>query len=167
MPNSPIDFYQVSLKLVLQNSEGKILVMPTPPERGQGGKFDIPGGRIDENEFEVPFEKIIRREIIEELGNDVKIDISADPFAVSRNKITVSSDPSILRKDIHILFVFYKGILHEGKITIDDEHTGFEWIDPRDNKYRESFINGIYSAIQSYVLREEGAAFETAPIIQA
>ncbi len=142
---SSIDSYQVSLKLILENDDGKILVMPTPFERGQGGKFDIPGGRIDENEFNTPFEKIILREITEELGDNVKIDIIPTPIGISRNKMSVAN-----KKDIHILFVFFKGIFRGGKIQIDEDHTGFDWIDPSNAKYSDSFISGIYSIIQSY-----------------
>lgn len=133
---------------MIKNKEGKILVMPTPIEWGQEGKFDVPGGRINKDEFDMPFEKILRRELNEELGDDVKIDISRNPVAVSQCKVPFAYG-SKANEDIPVLYVFYEGMYQGGDIKVDEDHTGYEWIDVADPSYSSKFLAGIYEGIKS------------------
>ena len=67
MPN---DFYQVSLKAILKNVEGSVLVLKADFEGPLSGYYDLPGGRIDESEFDIPLLDILKREIREEIRID-------------------------------------------------------------------------------------------------
>ncbi len=78
-----VDNYQVSLKLVLKNERAEILILNEPLA---SGRCDLPGGRIDTDEFDVSFEKIIAREIAEELGK-ISYQMSPFPVAVGRHRI--------------------------------------------------------------------------------
>ena len=144
---SSIDFYHVSLKLFLKNEKGEILVMQTLIEGNGQGKYDVPGGRIDEDEFNVPFEQIIRREVAEELGDTITSDILPDPVALGRKKFPFA------QKDASILFVFFEGMYRGGEIKICEEYSGFDWIDPTNPEYADRFIPGIYDALQHYLAR--------------
>ena len=53
----------VSLKLILKNAEGKVLALEAQGNGPMADYYDLPGGRIDEDEIEVPFTKIFEREI--------------------------------------------------------------------------------------------------------
>ena len=65
----PIDKYQVSLKVFLKDSQGRVLFLGNPiDEFGHADYCDLPGGRINVDEFKVSLMDILEREIREELG---------------------------------------------------------------------------------------------------
>ena len=49
--NSRRDFDQVSLKLILQNSAEEVLCLKAAYKGSFGDFYDLPGGRIDVDEF--------------------------------------------------------------------------------------------------------------------
>ena len=78
-----IDQYQISLKLLLQNENNEILALGARDDGIFAGYHDLPGGRIDQEEFTTPIEQILLREVYEEIGN-VNITINPMPIAVGR-----------------------------------------------------------------------------------
>ncbi len=138
--NSVIDLYQVSLKLLLKNKKGDILILKTLPKQDRTIMYDIPGGRIDEDEFSVPFEQIIRRELIEEVGDEIAFNINPRPVALGRKKF----------EGVSILFVFFEGTYISGDIKICKEYSGFDWVDPKNQEYIDQFISGIGETWRSY-----------------
>ena len=60
--------FQVSLKLILKNKKGEILALKLPKTSSMAGYCDLPGGRINADEINMPPEKIIKRESLEEIG---------------------------------------------------------------------------------------------------
>ena len=62
------DFYQVSLKALIKNQEGKVLALKAVDTGSFAGFYDLPGGRIDMDEFHTAYIDILKREIAEELG---------------------------------------------------------------------------------------------------
>ena len=67
MHQDPADF-NVSLKVLLTNKKGEHLVLfARSTSTIWHGKYDFPGGRINNNEINVPFHKLIDREIKEEV----------------------------------------------------------------------------------------------------
>lgn len=85
------DFYQVSLKIILKNQQGQILILKAMNEGRFAGFYDLPGGRIDVDEFSLPFEEIIDREIMEEVGN-VKYKLYSFPVAIARDGPPIFKD---------------------------------------------------------------------------
>lgn len=61
------DSYFVAVKVFLER-DGKFLIT-----KDKWNAWDLPGGRIKKNEFDVPLEKIIERKMSEELGDAIKI----------------------------------------------------------------------------------------------
>ncbi|MCK9393571.1 MAG: hypothetical protein WCX30_03855 [Candidatus Paceibacterota bacterium] len=54
--NDKVDFYQISLKLILKNSTGEILGLKVK-SNSISAFYDLPWGRISTDEFEVSFLK--------------------------------------------------------------------------------------------------------------
>lgn len=79
------DFYNVSLKVFLKNNRGEVLALKANRGGSYKGFYDLPGGRINIDEFETPLENIIKREVAEEIGN-VKFKINLKPVALGRNE---------------------------------------------------------------------------------
>lgn len=143
--NSKIDVYQVSLKVLLNNSRGQTLVL----KAGNGsyaGYYDLPGGRIDVDEFQNSFEEILEREIKEEVG-DISYCLQKNPVAIGRH-----SFPSVidLTQDIHVLYLFFKAEYLGGDVKISFEHTGRQWLDLKQINLSDYFTSGILEGITMY-----------------
>ena len=61
--------YQIATKALIF-VEDKILVLITP-----NGYIDFPGGRVDDSERNIPWVDALKREIKEEVGNSIVIEI--------------------------------------------------------------------------------------------
>ena len=72
--------FQAALKTVLRKGD-KILFLRDNNARKT---WDWPGGRIDNVEYETPLERIIAREVREELGSRVKYVLGKPVFTLRR-----------------------------------------------------------------------------------
>ena len=143
-----IDFYQVSLKLILKNDQGQVLAMKAAERGSMAGFYDLPGGRIHVDEFEAPFEQILRREAGEEIG-EVKFEVGAKPVVVSRHLI--SARVAHTAEDVHVIYVFYLGRYDSGEIAINDEHLNFEWLDLGQINLAKYFTSGMLIGLRDYL----------------
>ncbi len=137
------DLYQVSLKLILKNKEGAILILKGAEGGTYSGYYDLPGGRIDTDEFSTPIETIIGREIKEEIG-DIKYSLNSKPVAVGRHALIKNE------KETHILYIFFEAQHLGGDIKISDEHGNFEWVNLGDAELSKFFKSGILEGVQAY-----------------
>jgi 8-oxo-dGTP pyrophosphatase MutT (NUDIX family) len=71
--------YQVATKALLFDDD-KLLVLYTPE-----GYLDFPGGRVDESERDLPWTEALQREIAEEVGPEVRVDIGQTLFVSKRS----------------------------------------------------------------------------------
>lgn len=142
------DLYQVSLKLFLKNKKGDILCLKGAEWGSFAGYYDMPGGRIDSDEFEKDFLEILKREVIEEIGSNNFI-INPTPFAISRHLIPASLTKN--GKDIHVLLVFYKGDYNGDEINISSEHEGYKWINLKEIDLEKYFKSGILEGAKMFL----------------
>lgn len=142
------DFYQISLKLVLKNGNGEVLLMKAQNKDIYAGFYDLPGGRINVDEFEVPLPDILRREVREEIG-DVEYDLNPRPVTVARHLIPASI--SVHKRDVHVLYLLYEGLYKNGEVTVSREHTGFMWVDPRSVELERYLKSGNLEGIRMYL----------------
>src|SRR3989344_8394914 len=105
---------QVEVKIILQNKEGKFLVVLRSaikyPEAG--AKWEIVGGRINPG---FSLMENLKREVKEETG----LEITGEP------KLIAAQD--IIRPHKHIVRLTYLGEA-SGEIKLSDEHTDFKWL---------------------------------------
>lgn len=142
------DFYQISLKVILKNAQGEMLILETDYGSTFAGFHDLPGGRINKDEFSVPLLEIIKREISEEIGN-IDIVINEIPVAIGRHHVKKEHTRS--KNDFHLLYVFYEARMNGGDITLSDEHEGFKWIDPEKIELEKYFTSGILEGMKMYL----------------
>ncbi len=141
------DLYQISLKLILKNENGEILILGGARGGTYEGYFDLPGGRIDTVEFNDPFESIIKRELQEEVGN-VDVEINPQPVALGRHMLTKKDND---HKDVHVLYIFFAAMYKGGNIVISPEHTSSKWIDLKTIDPKQYFKSGILQGIEMYL----------------
>lgn len=144
MTHDKRDWYQISLKLILKNNKGEVLTLKAPEIGNIAGYYDLPGGRIDTDEFSVSFEDILRREIKEEIG-DIDFHMRIAPVAVSRASF-ISGD-----KDIRICYLFFEGEYISGDVMISNEHAGYAWIHLNTINPAIYFMPGIREGIRAYM----------------
>lgn len=141
------DFYQVSLKLILKNTNNEILILKSDSKGSYAGFYDLPGGRINVDEFTTPIEEIIRREVREELGN---IDFKSNfkPVSIGRHLLPASMNKS--GQDLHILYIFFEGEMIDGHVSISNEHEGFQWFDFKDKDLNTYFKSGTLEGLEMW-----------------
>lgn len=81
--------------------------------------WDLPGGRVDINEVEIPILKVIKREVKEELGSKIKYFISGPIIQYRRH----------CYNEIGNLNTIYEGEYISGLIKLSLEHKSYHWID--------------------------------------
>ncbi|MCX6792694.1 MAG: NUDIX domain-containing protein [Candidatus Falkowbacteria bacterium] len=142
------DLYQVSLKLILKNDQGEILILKSLDDNGVfSGFYDLPGGRIDDNEFNIDFTDILKREVAEEIG-EVKVSIVNKPVALGRAQSHRLNSRGTYSR---VLYVFFEADYHAGDITISEEHLAYKWIKLDDVKIEDYFVSGILEGIKMYL----------------
>jgi len=146
MPNR--DFYQVSLKVILKNKEGEALILNGHPKGSCAYFYDLPGGRIDKDEFTVPLTEITRREVIEEIGN---VEMTIDPKPVALGRHFVPASMASENTDLRILCVFFEAAFIGGDIVVSKEHDGFRWVNLAEIELEKFFVSGILEGIRMYL----------------
>ena len=104
--------YGLTMRSVVKNGEGKILVLRRHPKsKTNPHKWELPGGKIEKGEF---FDEALIREVKEETNLDVKVgdfcEAVQDDYP---HKRTVQ------------LIMYSKDI--SGKVEISDEHDDWMW----------------------------------------
>ncbi len=139
------DLFQLGIKALITNAKGKILLLKVNPEKLKNfsGKpyYDIPGGRIQRGST---VEETLSREVLEETGiTKIK---SWKPFAMTLANIRIpygNTDTGL------ILSVYVCEIDNSAKIVLSDEHTEYNWFDPKEAgkllevKYPKEFTKKI------------------------
>lgn len=127
--------YFVALKLALWQGK-KILILRDK----KYGWLDLPGGRTENSEYEKPLEKILAREVREEIGR-VRYALGKPAFQYRRWHRT---------RQMHILTTVYEAHYLSGRVVLSEEHGSYEWVIPRDIRFSPG----------DFTSREEHRAFK-------
>lgn len=141
MSSSEKDKYFVAVKVFLEK-DGKFLIM-----KDSFGDWDLPGGRIKKDEFDVDLEKIIARKMSEELGENIKYTLG-QPCVFMRHE-RVEHAPG--NPTVRIFAVGYRANLGQGRIDLSDRHTEMKWVDSHDFDPTKYFTGGWLRGVQDYL----------------
>lgn len=142
--------FHVGLKIILKNKKGEILGLKMPDSSSMKGYYDLLGGRIGEEELKKPFEEIIRREIVEEIGPDVKYTLNEIPVAIARH----SYFSRLLQKDQYIFWVFFEAVYKGGGIKISSEHKEYSLLKVNKKNLKKYFVRGLLEGMTHYVFKK-------------
>jgi 8-oxo-dGTP diphosphatase len=113
--NIPQNFH-IAVKAIIVK-DGKALVLK---EESRFKGFDLPGGKIDENES---IEKALKRELHEELG--------LKEFKMG-DMVHVHERIDYKKEGINLMQVFYQVFTGDFEITLSKEHNEYRWISKQD-----------------------------------
>lgn len=126
--------FQVGVKALATNSEGKILVLDSGDWhlKHHIRHWDIPVGRIQEGHSAV---ETLRREVEEETGIKKITDHAFFTAAISNFK-DIPADGHM----VGLLLMIYKVTIPENsKIVLSNEHSGHEWVDKKEAAKRLAY----------------------------
>jgi 8-oxo-dGTP pyrophosphatase MutT (NUDIX family) len=131
-------YFLLSFKLLLEKNK-KVLILT----ESNTGCFDLPGGRIEKHEDNLPFGKLFSREIGEELGKDVKYKIIC-PILQFRRYSSYGKR--------YVLTTVYRAEYLSGSVKLSLEHEKYEWIDPKKIDCAKRKFNNLEekSALENY-----------------
>lgn len=112
------DHYMVAVKLLLRDGDTLLIT------KDQWGEWDLPGGRIRTDQFNVPLEDILEDKVVEELGSDLKYELGEikTTFRVERKEAGRGGET------VRIFAVGYEAKYLSGEIKLGDHHEKYEWI---------------------------------------
>lgn len=120
------DIFHLGIKAIIQNTEGKILLLKANKalikEFKGDAYWDIPGGRIQKGNSP---EETLKREIAEETGISTITDIKPAKMVLSNLRIPVGETNVGL-----VLAVYSCKIPDDSKITLSNEHTEYVYFEP-------------------------------------
>lgn len=136
-----IQNYQVALKVFLKNKNDEILILENPSHFENAWYFDVPGGRIDEDEFSTWYEEILRREINEEIWSEVEYSLSMTPVSMWRFQF----------KQTRIFMIFFEAQYISGDIEFSEEHASYKWVKFANINLEEYFLSWMLEWVKNYL----------------
>lgn len=130
---------QVGVKIVLQNKEGKYLLLQRNfnkyPEIKKDNSWDIVGGRIN---IGTPLLENLKREIFEE----TKLVLTEEP------KFIAAQD--VLRADKHVVRLTYMGHI-DGEPQLDQDHSAYKWLTMEEIKNSEDVDQFFKEVFEKFI----------------
>lgn len=132
--------FNVGLKAFIRNGDAFLALKDAYSEF-----WDIPGGRIEGSEIDQPVAECLRRELLEELGLNLRFQIDG-LFDVC--KFRVQSNNKIA-PNLNLFLVFYTATFQSGEIIINEESVKYEWLDRMT--YQACNFGGQKKIVDQYV----------------
>lgn len=136
------DTYFVAVKLFLEK-DGKLFIF-----KDKFDAWDLPGGRIKKHEFETPLKEIIKRKMIEEVGDELQYSVESRPEVLMRHE-RIEASPG--NPTVRIFAVGYRAQWESGEPKLSEAHTEMKWVDPTTFKPEEYFTGGWLKGVQEYL----------------
>ena len=135
------DKYFVAVKIFLEDN-GKLFIF-----QDGFGDWDLPGGRIRENEFDVPLEQIIERKMSEELGNDIKFTLGKPIVHMRHERV----EKALGNPTVRIFAVGFDAKYKSGEIQLQSHHGEMLWVDIKTFEPEDYFTGGWLRGVQEYL----------------
>ena len=106
---------KLSVKIVVRDHAGRCLLLKRSlSSKGNPGKWEFPGGKIDPGES---FDEALLREVVEETGLTISIQGAAG---------TAESEAPTVR----VVYLILEGRVESGEVRLSEEHDDHVWVDP-------------------------------------
>jgi ADP-ribose pyrophosphatase YjhB (NUDIX family) len=137
------DVYFVAVKIFLQNEKGELLIT-----KDCFGDWDIPGGRLRENDFDTPLENVVERKMHEELGDGIVYRLGGVVLFMrhERNEILSSGE----RETRRIFAIGYRAKYIGGEIQLGESHAEYKWVDIKTFTPEDYFTGGWLKGVREF-----------------
>ncbi|MFA5954213.1 MAG: NUDIX domain-containing protein [Patescibacteria group bacterium] len=135
------DTYFVAVKVFLEK-DGKLLIL-----RDKFGDWDLPGGRIRKDEFTVSLDEVIKRKMLEELGDEIQYEIGEAKVFMRHQR--VEQVPGL--PTVRIFALGYAGVLKSGIIHLSDLHIEMLWVSIDTFDPAKYFEGGWLTGVEEYL----------------
>jgi len=133
--------YFVAVKVFLER-DGKFFAC-----KDKYGNWDLPGGRIKKDEFNIPLHQVIKRKMSEELGGEIEYKIGK-PLVTMRHQ-RVEDAPGA--PTIRIFSVGYEATLLKGEPKLSDLFVQGIWADINTFQPEKYFEGGWLKGVEDYL----------------
>jgi 8-oxo-dGTP pyrophosphatase MutT (NUDIX family) len=137
------DQYFVAVKVFLKDGMGRLLIT-----KDRFGDWDIPGGRLRENDFEMPLEEVVRRKMKEELGEDINYQLGKPDIFMRHQRDEILETGN--REKRRIFAIGYEAEYLGGDISLGNNHEKYEWVDLEKFVPEDYFIGGWLAGVKEY-----------------
>ena len=137
------DLYFVAVKVFMRDKNGKLFIF-----KDRFGDWDLPGGRIKQNEFNKPLEKIIARKMREELGGKVVYKLGQPVVFMRHERDEVSGRGK--DKKVRIFAIGYEAKYQKGEINLGKNHLEYKLVGLKNFKPEKYFKGGWLKGVRDY-----------------
>jgi len=114
MPYKP---FALSAKVIVLDGEGRCLLLKRSMiSKGNPGKWDLPGGKVDAGE---DLEHGLLREVAEETG-----------LTISLQRVLGAAESEV--PDRRVAYLILEGSVETGQVQLSSEHDDYIWVDRHD-----------------------------------
>ncbi|EMO52836.1 NUDIX domain-containing protein [Leptospira noguchii] len=131
-------FFQITQKLFLRKGDELLILRDR-----KSGLGDLPGGRMNDNEFFEDWGLSMQREIEEELGLQVQIRVSPKPLFIHKHRVNEGNFPCII--------IAYHADYLGGDIILSDEHDYIAWENVQTYEPSPLFTEYMLDAVNLYL----------------
>ncbi len=111
MPRKP---FSLSAKVVIRDDKGCCLLLKRSlSSKGNPGKWDLPGGKVDAGEN---LEQGLLREVAEETG-----------LTISLQRVLGAAESESPAK--RVAYLIFEGSVESGRVRLSNEHDAYIWVD--------------------------------------
>ena len=109
--------FALSAKVVVRDGEGHCLLLKrSMSSKGNPGKWDLPGGKVDAGEN---LEQGLLREVAEETG-----------LTISLQRVLGAAESESPTK--RVAYIILEGCVKVGQVRLSSEHDDYAWVDRQD-----------------------------------
>jgi ADP-ribose pyrophosphatase YjhB (NUDIX family) len=140
------DHYFVAVKIFLQDASGRLLIT-----KDRFGDWDIPGGRLRENDFDAALPDVVARKLKEELGDSVLYELGEPVIFMRHERDEILADGR--REKRRIFAIGYKALYKGGEPKLGKNHERYEWVEFKSFKPEAYFKGGWLKGVKEFQAR--------------
>ena len=125
------------VRVFLEDQENRILLLKRQNESYGGGKYCLPGGKVD-------LGNSLNQTAVEELKEETNLEISDLVFLFFQEDLGLEPD------GIHCI-TFYFSAKYQGTIKLNEESSKYIWVKPENHQNIDIAFSSDTKAIQEYL----------------
>jgi len=135
------DSYFIAVKIFLINNQNELLIIKDIYDDG----WDIPGGRLRQEDFETPLTEVVERKMLEEVGDKVKYELGEPAVFIRHERLEVG-----LNERRRIFAVGYQAKYLGGEIKLGQYIKDYRWVSLKDFVPEDYFVGGWLKGVKEF-----------------